>query len=184
LLPVRYLSLLSSQMSPESLQRGNLSSPASFLLSGLSSAYKTQVSLFMGFSLIYLVTLLGNLLIMTLIWLDTHLQSPMYYFLGHFSFLDICYSSIMFPKILRDSFLPQKTISLVGCITQIYFFLCFGGSECVFLAAMACDQYLATWYPLHYTVLMDKKICHCLVAVSWVSDSFSSLIQTVMKAIL
>ncbi|XP_021269816.1 olfactory receptor 10A7-like [Numida meleagris] len=169
-------------MSPESLQRENLSSPTSFILLGFSSAYKAQVSLCVGFSLIYLVTLLGNLLVMTLVWLDAHLHSPMYYFLGHLSFLDICYSSVTLPKILRDSFSPQKTISLVGCITQIYFFLCFGGSECVLLAAMAYDRYLAICHPLHYTALMSKKICHCLVAVSWLSGSLSSLIQALLTA--
>ncbi|NXI71509.1 O10A7 protein, partial [Anseranas semipalmata] len=169
-------------MSPESLQGGNLSSPTSFLLLGFSTAYKAQVTLCLGFSLIYLVTLLGNLLIMTLVWLDAHLHSPMYYFLGHLSFLDICYSSVTLPKILKDFFSPQKTISFVGCITQIYFFLCFGGSECILLAAMAYDRYLAICHPLHYAALMSKKICHCLVAVSWLSGSFSSLIQAFLTA--
>lgn len=182
LLPVLYLFLLSPQVNPEPLQRGNLSSPTSFLLLGFSTAYKAQVPLCMGFSLIYLVTVLGNLLVMTLVWLDAYLQSPMYYFLGHLSFLDICYSSVTLPKILRDSFSPQKTISLGGCITQIYFFLCFGGSECVLLAAMAYDRYVAICHPLHYTALMSKKICRCLVAASWLSGSFSSLIQALLTA--
>ncbi|XP_032304000.1 olfactory receptor 10A7-like [Coturnix japonica] len=182
LLLALYLFLLSPQMNLESLQKRNLSSPTSFLLSGFSTAYKTQVSLCMGFSLIYLVTVLGNLLVVTLVWLNTHLQSPMYYFLGHLSFLDICYSSVTLPKILRDSFSAQKTISLAGCITQIYFFLCFGGSECVLLAAMAYDRYLAICCPLHYTALMSKKICCYLVAVSWLSGSFSSLIQALLAA--
>ncbi|NXS91064.1 OR2A5 protein, partial [Jacana jacana] len=169
-------------MSPESLQRGNLSSPTMFLLSGFSSAYRVQVTLCLCFSLVYLVTVLGNLLIVTLVWLDTHLHSPMYIFLGHLSFLDICYSSVTLPKILRDSFSLQKTISFVGCITQIYFFLCFGGSECVLLAAMAYDRYLAICHPLHYPALMSKKMCHCLVAASWLSGSFSSLIQAFLTA--
>ncbi|NXL90368.1 O10A7 protein, partial [Alectura lathami] len=162
------------------LQGGNLSSPTSLLLLGFSGAYKAQVTLCLGFLLIYLVTLLGNMLVMTLIWLDTRLHSPMYYFLGHLSFLDICYSSVTLPKILKDSFSPQKTISFVGCITQIYFFLWFGGSECVLLAAMAYDRYLAICHPLHYAALMSKKICLCLVAVSWLSGSFSSLIQALL----
>uniref|UniRef100_A0A8B9T059 Olfactory receptor n=1 Tax=Anas platyrhynchos TaxID=8839 RepID=A0A8B9T059_ANAPL len=166
----------------ESLQGGNLSSPTSFLLLGFSSTYNAQVALCLGFLLIYLVTLLGNLLIMNLVWLDAHLHSPMYYFLGHLSFLDICYSSVTLPKILKDSFSSQKTISFAGCITQIYFFLSFGGSECVLLAAMAYDRYLAICHPLHYAVLMSKKICHCLVAVSWLSGSFSSLIQAFLAA--
>uniref|UniRef100_A0A8B9NSM3 Olfactory receptor n=1 Tax=Apteryx owenii TaxID=8824 RepID=A0A8B9NSM3_APTOW len=160
----------------------NVSSPTTFLLLGFSNAYKAQVTLCLGFLLIYLVTLLGNLLIMTLVWLDSHLHSPMYYFLGHLSFLDICYSSVTLPKILKDSFSPQKTISFVGCITQIYFFLCFGGSECTLLAAMAYDRYLAICHPLHYTTLMNKKICLCLVAVSRLSGSFSSLIQAFLTA--
>ncbi|NXY77196.1 OR2A5 protein, partial [Glareola pratincola] len=169
-------------MNPESLQRGNLSSPTTFLLLGFSSAYRAQVTLCLCFSLVYLMTVLGNLLIMTLVWLDAHLHSPVYFFLGHLSFLDICYSSVTLPKILGDSFSPQRTISFVGCITQIYFFLCFGGSECVLLAAMAYDRYLAICHPLHYPALMSKKMCHCLVAVSWLSGSFSSLIQAFLTA--
>ncbi|NXS46371.1 O10A7 protein, partial [Balaeniceps rex] len=169
-------------MSPKSLQWGNLSSPTMFLLLGFSSAYRAWVTLCLCFSLIYLVTVLGNLLIVTLICLDAHLHSPMYFFLGHLSFLDICYSSVTLPKILGDSFSPQKTISFVGCITQIYFFLCFGGSECMLLAAMAYDRYLAICHPLHYPALMSKKMCHCLVAISWLSGSFSSLIQALLTA--
>ncbi|NWY04376.1 O10A7 protein, partial [Nothoprocta ornata] len=169
-------------VSLESLQRENVSTPTTFLLLGFSSAYKAQVTLCLGFLLIYLVTLLGNLLIMTLICLDSHLHSPMYYFLGHLSFLDICYSSVTLPKILKDTFSPQKTISFVGCVTQIYFFLCFGGSECVLLAAMAYDRYLAICHPLHYTTLMNKKICFCLAVISWLTGSFSSLIQAFIIA--
>lgn len=171
-------------MSPKSLQHGNLSSPTMFLLLGFSSTYRAQVTLCLCFSLIYLVTVLGNLLIMTLVWLDAHLHSPMYFFLGHLSFLDICYSSVTLPKILGDSLSPQKTISFVGCITQIYFFLCFGGSECILLAAMAYDRYLAICQPLHYPALMSKKMRHCLVAISWLSGSFSSLIQAFLTACL
>lgn len=169
-------------MSPESLQRGNLSSPTMFLLLGFSSTYRAQVTLCLCFSLIYLVTVLGNLLIVTLVCLDAYLHSPMYFFLGHLSFLDICYSSVTVPKILGDSFSPQRTISFVGCITQIYFFLCFGGSECILLAAMAYDRYLAICHPLHYPSVMSKKMCHCLVAVSWLSGSLSSLIQAFLTA--
>ncbi|NXN41860.1 OR2A5 protein, partial [Rhinoptilus africanus] len=169
-------------MSPESQQRGNLSSPTMFLLLGFSSAYRAQVTLCLCFSLVYLMTVLGNLLIVTLVWLDAHLHSPMYFFLGHLSFLDICYSSVTLPKILGDSFSPQRTISFVGCITQIYFFLCFGGSECMLLAAMAYDRYLAICHPLHYPALMSKTMCRCLVAVSWLSGSFSSLIQAFLTA--
>uniref|UniRef100_A0A663F509 Olfactory receptor n=1 Tax=Aquila chrysaetos chrysaetos TaxID=223781 RepID=A0A663F509_AQUCH len=146
--------------------------------------FTNGVTLCLCFSLIYLVTVLGNLLIMTLVWLDAHLHSPMYFFLGHLSFLDICYSSVTLPKILGDSLSPQKTISFVGCITQIYFFLCFGGSECILLAAMAYDRYLAICHPLHYPTLMSKKMCHCLVAISWLSGSFSSLIQAFLTACL
>ncbi|XP_052670434.1 olfactory receptor 10A7-like [Harpia harpyja] len=171
-------------MSPKSLKQGNLSSPTMFLLLGFSSTYRAQVTLCLCFSLIYLVTVLGNLLIVTLVWLDAHLHSPMYFFLGHLSFLDICYSSVTLPKILGDSLSPQKTISFVGCITQIYFFLCFGGSECILLAAMAYDRYLAICHPLHYPALMSKKMCHCLVAISWLSGSFSSLIQAFLTACL
>lgn len=171
-------------MSPKSLQQGNLSSPTIFLLLGFSSAYRAQVTLCLCFSLIYLVTMLGNLLIMTLVRLDAHLHSPMYLFLGRLPFLDICCSSVTLPKIRGDSFSPQKTIYLVGCITQIYFFLCFGGSKCMLLAAMAYDRYLAICHPLHYLACMSKKMYHCLVAVLWLSGSFSPLIQAFLTTCL
>ncbi|XP_076211883.1 LOW QUALITY PROTEIN: olfactory receptor 2J1-like [Aptenodytes patagonicus] len=171
-------------MSPKSLQQGNLSSPTIFFLLGFSSAYRAQVTLCLCFSFIYLVTVMGNLLIVTLIWLDAHLHSPMYFFLGHLPFLDICCSSVTLPKIHGDSFSPQKTIYFVGCIMQIYFFLCFGGSKCMLLAAMAYDWYLAICHPLHYLAHMSKKMCHCLVAVLWLSGSFSPLIQAFLTTCL
>ncbi|XP_059571989.1 olfactory receptor 1P1 [Alligator mississippiensis] len=89
---------------------------------------------------------------MAIIWLDTHLHTPMYYFLGQLSFLDICYSSVTVPKMLKDSLLEKKTISFEGCITQIYFFLSFGGTECVLLAAMAYDRDEGIWLQMAFTI--------------------------------
>ncbi|NXK28606.1 O10A7 protein, partial [Arenaria interpres] len=159
-----------------------VSSPTMFLLLGFSSAYRAQVTLCLCSSLVYLVMVMGNLLIVTLICLDAYLHSRMYFFWGHLSFLDICYSSVTLPKILGDSFSPQRTMSFVGCITQIYFFLCFGGSECMLLAAMAYNRSLAICHPIHYPALMSKKMCHCLVAILWLSGSFLSLIQAFLTA--
>ncbi|XP_010075266.1 PREDICTED: olfactory receptor-like protein DTMT, partial [Pterocles gutturalis] len=105
------------------------------LLLGFPSAYGARVTLCLCFMFIYLLVVLGNLLITSHIWLDAHQHSPTDFFLGHLSFLDICYSSVTLPKIPGDSSSLQKTISFVGCITQIYF-LCSGGSECVLLAAV------------------------------------------------
>lgn len=161
---------------------GNCSVPSEFVLLGFSSDYRLQVFLCLMLSLIYLMTLVGNLLIMAIIWLDTHLHTPMYYFLGQLSFLDICYSSVTVPKMLKDSLLEKKTISFEGCITQIYFFLSFGGTECVLLAAMAYDRYLAICHPLHYTTYMNKKTCFCLVVGSWMSGFLSSMIQAFLTA--
>ncbi|KAM6110313.1 LOW QUALITY PROTEIN: olfactory receptor 1C1-like [Pterocles gutturalis] len=166
-------------MSLKSLQQGNLSSTMLLLL-GFPSAYGARVTLCLCFMFIYLLVVLGNLLITSHIWLDAHQHSPTDFFLGHLSFLDICYSSVTLPKIPGDSSSLQKTISFVGCITQIYF-LCSGGSKCVLLAAVGYGG-LATCHP-HCPALVNMEMCHCPVAVPWLSSSFSSLIQAFLTAL-
>ncbi|KAG8433639.1 hypothetical protein GDO86_017826 [Hymenochirus boettgeri] len=129
------------------------------VLSGLSDLPSLQLPLFLVFLLVYLMTLTGNLLIVLLICTDSHLQTPMYFFLGSLACLDMGYSSVTIPRMLIDFHTQKKVISIQACITQIYFFLFFLISELVLLAVMSYDRYVAICHPLHYTQIMHWKTC-------------------------
>ncbi|KAG8433636.1 hypothetical protein GDO86_017823 [Hymenochirus boettgeri] len=133
------------------------------VLSGLSDLPSLQFPLFLVFLLVYLMTLTGNLLIVLLICTDSHLQTPMYFFLGTLACLDMGYSSVTIPRMLFDFHTQSKIISLQACITQIYFFVFFLISELVLLAVMSYDRYIAICRPLHYKQIMHWKACVLLV---------------------
>nr|XP_020007765.1 olfactory receptor 7A17-like [Castor canadensis] len=116
----------------------------------------------------YLVTMLGNLLIILAIISDSHLHTPMYFFLSNLSFVDICFTSTTVPKMLANIQTHSKVIIYNDCITQMYFFLVFGELDNFLLAVMAYDRYVAICHPLHYTVIMNYRRCGLLVLVSWV----------------
>ncbi|KAG8433566.1 hypothetical protein GDO86_017754, partial [Hymenochirus boettgeri] len=136
------------------------------VLSGLSDLPSLQLPLFLVFLLVYLMTLTGNLLIVLLICTDSHLQTPMYFFLGTLACLDMGYSSVTTPRMLFDLYAQRRLISVQACITQIYFFLFLINSEIVLLAVMSYDRYVAICHPLHYTQIMHWKTCVLLVSVA------------------
>ncbi|XP_063788398.1 olfactory receptor 2B6-like [Pseudophryne corroboree] len=138
-----------------------------FILLGLSSEPRTQVILFFIFLLVYMIILIGNISIIILIWSDISLHTPMYFFLGNLSFVDLCYTSCTVPRMLKDLISVKKTISYAECITQMYTTLCLGQSECGLLAIMAYDRYIAICYPLHYTTIMSKAVCVGLTIGIW-----------------
>ncbi|XP_006278621.1 olfactory receptor 2A5-like [Alligator mississippiensis] len=140
-----------------------------FIILGFSISPKVQFFLFGLFSILYIFSLIGNALTFVLIWLDSILRTPMYFFLCHLSILDICYASNNVPHMLGNLLLQRKTISFAGCGVQIYFHLAAGLTECVLLAVMSYDRYVAICQPLHYTLIMNWKVCLILVACSWVS---------------
>ncbi|XP_037377180.1 olfactory receptor 5A2-like [Talpa occidentalis] len=149
-----------------------------FILLGFSDQPQIKILLFVLFLGIYLLTLGWNLSLITLIRMDSHLHTPMYFFLGNLSFLDICYVSSTTPKMLSDIITGQKAISFVGCATQ-YFFVCgMGLTECFLLAAMAYDRYAAICNPLLYTALVSHTLCLKMVAGAYVGGFFSSFIET------
>ncbi|XP_032322247.1 olfactory receptor 7A17 [Camelus ferus] len=115
----------------------------------------------------YLITVFGNLLIILAVISDSHLHTPMYFFLSNLSFVDICFTSTTIPKMLWNIQTQSKVITYEGCITQIYFFLLFAALENFLLAVMAYDRFVAIRRPLHYTVLMNPRLCGLLVLVSW-----------------
>ncbi|XP_030066615.1 olfactory receptor 5A2-like [Microcaecilia unicolor] len=132
-----------------------------------------QPLLFLLFLIIYLMCLSGNLLIIFTVCSDSHLHSPMFFFLCNLSFLEICYVTVTVPKLLAVLIAQNKTISFMQCLIQMYMFMACTDVECYLLTAMAYDRYVAICKPLHYTIIMNKKVCIILAIVSW---SFSFLI--------
>nr|XP_034981222.1 olfactory receptor 5AS1-like isoform X1 [Zootoca vivipara] len=161
-----------------SMVKGNQTTVTEFILLGFTDHQETQVVLFVLFLAIYVATLVGNIGIITLIWISPSLHSPMYFFLNNLAFLDLSYSSAITPKMLASFLTGRKTISLAGCIAQMYLFASFADAECLLLAAMAYDRYMAICNPLLYPVLMSRKVCVCLVAGSYLTGSMSSFLHT------
>ncbi|XP_020007527.2 olfactory receptor-like protein DTMT [Castor canadensis] len=153
-----------------------------FLLMGLPIWPEHQRLFYILFLAMYLITVLGNLLIIVLIHLDSHLHTPMYSFLTNLSFSDLCFSSVTMPKLLQNMQNQVPSIPYAGCLTQMYFFLFFGDLESFLLVAMAYDRYVAICFPLHYTSIMSPKICLCLVVLSWVLTMFHAMLHTVLMA--
>ncbi|XP_062967201.1 olfactory receptor 7D4-like [Cynocephalus volans] len=151
-----------------------------FLLLGFSEDPELQALLFGLFLSMYLVTLLGNLLIILAISSDSHLHTPMYFFLCNLSFTDICFSSTTVPKMLVNIQVQSKGISYIGCFTQMYFMMMFSGLDNFLLTVMAYDRYVAICHPLHYTVIMNPHLCVLFVLMSWFIISWVALVHTVL----
>ncbi|XP_004870786.1 olfactory receptor 7G3 [Heterocephalus glaber] len=153
---------------------------AEFLLLGLSEDPELQPFLFGAFLSMYLVTVFGNLLIILAISSDSHLHTPMYFFISNLSFTDICFSSTTVPKMIMDIQIQHKTISYKGCIIQICFVLTFGGLENFLLAMMAYDRYVAICNSLRYTVIMNPHLCILLIVLSLSVSIVDALLHTLM----
>ncbi|XP_010985385.1 olfactory receptor 5B2 [Camelus dromedarius] len=138
-----------------------------FILLGLTDAPELQVPLFIIFTLIYLITLAGNLGMIMLILLDSHLHTPMYFFLSNFSLVDFGYSSAITPNVMMGFLTGNRVISYNACAAQIFFFAVFATAESYLLASMAYDRYAAVCKPLHYTTTMTKNMCACLAIGSY-----------------
>ncbi|XP_016050971.1 PREDICTED: olfactory receptor 2F1-like [Miniopterus natalensis] len=158
--------------------RDNLTWVDEFVLLGLSSDRRTQAGLFVLFGAAYLLTLLGNGLLLVTIQLDAQLHLPMYFFLGHLSVVDICYTSSWVPQMLAHLVLEKKTISFARCGAQLFFSLAFGGTEFLLLAAMAYDRYLAVCDPLRYVAAMGPRLCVVLAAIPWLMGITNSAVVT------
>ncbi|XP_039213803.1 olfactory receptor 6B1-like [Crotalus tigris] len=148
-----------------------------FILHGFGDLKEIHNLLFILFLIIYIMTMAGNLLIIALIVTDQHLHTPMYFFLGNLSCLETCYSSTILPRILVSLLNENYTVSVNGCILQLWAFVFLAVTECYLLAAMSYDRYLAICRPLHYSTLMNFKICLQLVVGSWTG---SFVIDTIL----
>ncbi|XP_053451511.1 olfactory receptor 4F3/4F16/4F29-like [Nycticebus coucang] len=156
---------------------GNHSVVSEFFLLGFTCSWKIQILLFLFFTMFYVASMLGNLLIVLTIIADHHLHSPMYFLLANLSFIDTGVSSIATPKMIYDLFRKHKVISLKGCITQMFFIHTVGGTEMVLLIVMAYDRYVAICKPLHYLTIMSLRMCISLMTVAWTIGLIHSLAQ-------
>ncbi|KAG8522250.1 Olfactory receptor 8A1 [Galemys pyrenaicus] len=156
----------------------NYSTVTEFILGGLTNRPALQLPLFFLFLSIYSVTMIGNLGMFTLICLNSQLHTPMYYFLSNLSLVDLCYSSVITPKMLVNFVSQKNSISYAGCMSQLYFFLVFVIAECYMLTVMAYDRYVAICSPLLYNIIMSHQVCSLLVAVVYAMGLIGSTIET------
>ncbi|XP_034509277.1 olfactory receptor-like protein OLF4 [Ailuropoda melanoleuca] len=151
-----------------------------FFLLGFSEKPELQPLLFGLFLSMYLITVFGNLLLILAVSSDSHLHTPMYFFLANLSFVDICFTSTTIPKMLWNIQTRSKVITYAGCVTQIYFLILFAVLDVFLLSVMAYDRFVAICHPLHYMVIMNPRLCGKLVMVSWIMCVLNSLLQSLM----
>ena len=151
-----------------------------FLLLGFSEETELQPIIFGLFFSMYLITVFGNLLIILAVSSDPNLHTPMYFFLSNLSFVDICFTSTTMPKMLWNIQAQNKAITYEGCIIQMYFFILFVCLDDFLLTVMAYDRFVAICHPLHYTVIMNPRLCGRLVLMSWIINILNSSLQSLM----
>ncbi|XP_077893845.1 olfactory receptor 10H1 [Ictidomys tridecemlineatus] len=160
------------------MQRANRSAVSEFILIGFSTFPHLQLMFFLLFLLMYLFTLLGNLLIMATIWSERSLHTPMYLFLCALSISEILYTLAIIPRMLADLLSAHHSIAFVACGNQMFFSFTFGFTHSFLLTVMGYDRYVAICHPLRYNVLMSPRACACLVAWSWAGGSVMGLVVT------
>ncbi|ELW67321.1 olfactory receptor 6B1 [Tupaia chinensis] len=148
-----------------------------FILLGFPELSHLQGLLFGSFLVIYVVTILENLVIVVTIRASRQLHTPMYFFLANLSVLETLYTSVTVPKLLAGLLAQEKAISFSGCLIQLFLFLSLGSSECFLLATMACDRYLAICRPLHYPAIMDSRLCLLLALSAWLGGFLASFVS-------
>ncbi|XP_074052070.1 olfactory receptor 13D1-like [Macrotis lagotis] len=162
------------------MDKQNYTAVTEFFLVGLSQYPGLQIGLYVLCLMMYLVILLGNSILIIISILDSRLHTPMYFFLGNLSFLDICYTSSSIPQMLVNFMSLRKSISFTGCALQMVISLGLGCTECVLLAVMAFDRYVAICNPLRYTIIMNKGLCVQMATWTWMSGFLYSLLLTLL----
>ncbi|XP_054419582.1 olfactory receptor 5F1-like [Pteronotus mesoamericanus] len=160
------------------MARANYTLVTEFILRGLADTPELQVVLFLLFSGMYTLTVWGNAGMILLIRMDSRLHTPMYFFLANLSFVDICYSSTITPKMLVDLLSEKKTISFAGCFVQMYFFIALATTECLLFGLMAYDRYVAICNPLLYPVVMSRTVCLKMAAGAFTAGLLNSMVNT------
>ncbi|XP_074129602.1 olfactory receptor 7C1-like [Sminthopsis crassicaudata] len=158
----------------------NQTTVSEFLLLGLSEFPEQHLLLFRLFLSMYMVTVVGNLLIMLAIGSDSHLHTPMYFFLSNLSLVDVCLVITLVPKMLVNPLTLNKAISYAQCFAQMYFFMIFVSTDNLLLTAMAYDHFVAICHPLHYVTIMSPQICGLLILISWIISFLSAILQILM----
>nr|XP_004663327.1 olfactory receptor 187 [Jaculus jaculus] len=159
------------------MEKENATSLTEFVLTGLTHQPQWKIPLFLAFLVIYLITILGNVGLITLIWNDPHLHIPMYLFLGSLAFVDTSISTVVLPKMLVNFLAKSKLISLSECMAQFFSFNISATTECFLLAAMAYDRYAAICSPLRYPVIMTNGLCIRLLVLSFVGGLLHAIIH-------
>ncbi|XP_068920774.1 olfactory receptor 13C9-like [Petaurus breviceps papuanus] len=162
------------------MEKMNETTVTEFILRGLSGYPRLEIIFFVLILVMYVVILLGNGILIVISILDPHLHTPMYFFLSNLSFLDICYTSTSIPPTLVSFLSQRKSISFLGCAVQMFLGLAMGTTECVLLAMMAFDRYVAICNPLRYPTIMSKVVYVQMAAYSWASGGANSLVQTTL----
>uniref|UniRef100_A0A8D1KBC3 Olfactory receptor n=1 Tax=Sus scrofa TaxID=9823 RepID=A0A8D1KBC3_PIG len=160
----------------------NQTSVTEFLLLGVTDIQELQPLLFVLFLAIYLVIVAGNGAILMVVISEPRLHSPMYFFLGNLSCLDICYSTVTLPKMLGNFLSSHKAISFWGCISQLHFFHFLGSTEALLLAVMAFDRFVAICKPLRYTLIMNPQICAQMAVTVWIIGFLYALMHSIMTS--
>ncbi|XP_059115386.1 olfactory receptor 4A5-like [Peromyscus eremicus] len=163
---------------------GEKNNVTEFVLLGLTQDPAGQKALFVMFLLIYIVTMVDNLLIVGTVIASPSLDSPMYFFLAFLSLVDAVYSTVILPKLLTDLFWEKKTISFTACLVQLFVEHLFGGSEVFILVVMAYDRYVAICKPLHYLTIMNRQVCILLLLASWAGGFAHALLQVISVYII
>ncbi|XP_054998469.1 olfactory receptor 4A16-like isoform X1 [Sorex araneus] len=156
---------------------GHRNNVTEFVLLGLTEDPDLQKALFVMFLLIYVVTMMGNLLIVLTIFASPSLGSPMYFFLAYLSLMDAVYTTAISPKMIADLLREKKSISFPACMGQMFIAHFFGGAEVFLLVMMAYDRYVAICKPLHYMTIMNRRVCILLLVVSWIGGFLHSMVQ-------
>ncbi|XP_007526054.1 olfactory receptor 7D4-like [Erinaceus europaeus] len=164
------------------MEERNSTGAVQFILLGLSEDPELQPLLFGIFLSMYLVTVLGNILIILAISWDSQLHTPMYFFLSNLSFVDICFTTTTIPKMLVNIQTQSQDITYLECLTQMYFFMILAGMDNLLLTVMAYDRFVAICHPLHYTVIMNPKLCSFLVLISWFIMSWVCLLHILLMS--
>lgn len=160
------------------MERNNKTISTDFILLGLWPESSHLVILIYLILLVYCMAVMSNVVLILLIWLDLHLQSPMYFLLSHLSFIDILYISTIVPKMLADYLEGEGTISFIACTAQYFLYMGFVGAEFFLLGLMAYDRYVAICNPLRYPVLMSHRVCWMILASSWFGGALDSFLLT------
>ncbi|XP_004782115.2 olfactory receptor 4A15-like [Mustela putorius furo] len=148
-----------------------------FVLLGLTQSLQGQKILFVVFLIIYIVTMVDNLLIVVTVVVSPSLDTPMYFFLGYLSFMDAVYSTTVTPNMIIDLLYEKKTISFQGCMSQLFIEHLFGGAEILLLVVMAYDRYVAICKPLHYLTIMNQRVCVLLLLLAWVGGFLHAVVK-------